>query len=148
MISTFSWGQKRCAYFRKCAHFGKMCLFWQNVLILGKHAYFGKICLFWKNVLILESGGFLILGLVYTVKTLVLELDFLFIIFEKKFSDFTNVSSISSGCLFVKWEKNLPDFQISMLKNTGYFFSKISTISSRQKGCAFDGKWAYYGCAY
>ena len=30
------------------------------------------------------SGGFRILGMVYTVKTLVLEMDFLFITFEKK----------------------------------------------------------------
>ena len=32
IISTFSWGQKRCAYFLKCDYFGKMCLFWVYLL--------------------------------------------------------------------------------------------------------------------
>ena len=29
IISTFSGGQERCAYFGKCPYFGKMCLFWE-----------------------------------------------------------------------------------------------------------------------
>ena len=29
IISTFSWGQKRCAYYEKSAYFGKKCLFWE-----------------------------------------------------------------------------------------------------------------------
>ena len=39
-------------------------------------------------------------------------------------------------------------------KKTGYLFfrnpplPKISTLSLRQKGCAYYGKCAYYGCAY
>ena len=44
----------------------KMCLLWEK-------------CLFGEKVLIPGSGGFRILGIVYTVQTLVLELDFLFI---------------------------------------------------------------------
>ena len=41
-----------------------------------------------KGVLILRSGGFRILGIVE-----ILDLDFLFIIFEDKFSDLKNVPS-------------------------------------------------------
>ena len=40
-------------------------------------------CLFGEKMLILGIEGFRILGIVYTVQTLVLELDFLFITFEK-----------------------------------------------------------------
>ena len=29
IISTFSWGQKSCAYYGKSAYLGKMCLFWE-----------------------------------------------------------------------------------------------------------------------
>ena len=36
-----------------------------------------KLCLFRENVLVLGIGGFRILGIVYTVSTLVLEVDFL-----------------------------------------------------------------------
>ena len=61
-------------------------------------------------MLIWESGGFRILGIVYTVLTLVLELDFLFIFFVKKFSHLKNVFSISSG-LFPKFEKNFLIFK-------------------------------------
>ena len=43
----------------------KVCLLWER-------------CLFAERVLILSSGGFRILGIVYTVVTLVLESDFLF----------------------------------------------------------------------
>ena len=45
-------------------------------------------------MLIWGSGGFRILGIVYTVKTLVLKLDYLFIFFERKLK---NICSISSG---------------------------------------------------
>ena len=62
----------------------KVCLLWGKCLLGGK-------------VLIWGSGGFRILGIVYTVKTLVLKLDFLFIFFERKFSDLKTISSISSG---------------------------------------------------
>ena len=117
-MSTFSWGQKRCAYFRKCAYFGEMCFFWENVLILG-------------------SGGFLILGLVYTIKTLILELDFLFIIFEKKiFLTLKMCSVFLVDFLFVKWEKNLPDFQISMLKKIqAIFFQNKHNFVTAKRVC-------------
>ena len=49
---------------------------------------FSEMWLFWENVLILRSGGFRILGIVE-----ILDLDFLFIIFEDKFSDLKNVPS-------------------------------------------------------
>ena len=50
----------------------KKCLLWEKIL-------------FGEKVLILGSGGFRILGIVYTVDTLVLALYSLFMTFEKKF---------------------------------------------------------------
>ena len=80
----------------------------------------GKV-LIWGKGLILESGGFRILGKVYTVQTLVLIGLFVYN-FRKKFSDLKNVSSISSG----------------------FFVCKFATFSFGQKGRAYYGKSAYY----
>ena len=58
----------------------------------NKHIFEGpkKVCLLWEKCLFQGSGRFRILG---TIWNLVLELDFLYITFEKNFSDFKNVSS-------------------------------------------------------
>ena len=50
------------------------------------------------------------------VEILVLELDFLFIIFEKLFSDQKNVSSFLSRIFCWKLKKVFPDFQIKKEK--------------------------------
>ena len=60
-----------------------------------------KVCFFWGSVLILRSGGFRILGIVYTVQTQVLELDFLVIIFEFFFAYYGKCAY--SGCAYYDW---------------------------------------------
>ena len=49
--------------------------FWSTVPTHNKHIFvrpkkvclFGEMCLFWENVIIVGSGGFCLLGIVYTV---------------------------------------------------------------------------------
>ena len=78
----------------------------------------------------MRSGGFCILGIVYTVKTHILELDFLFITFEKNVYDLKNEDrklpkkpQIQS-CIteFYKNDKKMNLKRLNVEKNIGYLF--------------------------